>query len=63
VLSLEKKYGRSKLIDACTIAIEANIIGYNYIQRICSNPYSMPRPVMVNAGLLPMHENVRGNYY
>ena len=63
VLSLEKKYGRSKLIGACTIAIEANIIGYGYIRRMCSTPYSMAASLMVSTGPLPMHENVRGNYY
>lgn len=63
VLSLEKKAGRSKFIEACKIALQANIIGYGYIQNICSNPYSRLTPDPAPTGLLPTHENVRGNYY
>jgi transposase len=62
VLSLERKYDRSKFIDACRIALAANIIGYGYIQRICSTPYSTLEPQHSSTGPLPAHENVRGNY-
>lgn len=62
VLSLEKKYERSKFIEACKIALAANIVGYGYIQRICSTPYSTLEPLNTTTGPLPKHENVRGNY-
>ena len=63
VLSLERKYERAKLIEACKIALEANIVGYGYIHRICSTPYSTLEPSTPTSGSLPIHENVRGNYY
>lgn len=63
VLSLEKKYELPKLVDACKIALAANIVGYNYIQRICSTPYSTVAPEFTTTGPLPSHENVRGNYH
>jgi transposase len=63
VLSLAKKYERLKLIEACKIALAANIVGYSYIHRICSTPYSTEKPEVTSTGPLPKHENVRGNYF
>jgi hypothetical protein len=63
VLSLVKKYERLKLIEACKIALAANIVGYSYIHRICSTPYSTEKPEVTSTGPLPKHENVRGNYF
>lgn len=62
VLSLERKVERFKFIEACKIALAADIIGYGYIQRICSNPHSRLNPEPITTGPLPMNENVRGNY-
>lgn len=63
VLSLVKKHDVSKLIEACTIALHANIVGYGYIQRICSTPYSTAKDQVTTTGPLPDHENTRGNYF
>ena len=63
IFSLERKVSRSKFIEACQIALQANIIGYGYIQRICATPYSSLKPEIVPSGSLPIHENVRGNYH
>ena len=63
ILSLHRRYGAAKLIEGCRIAMQADIISLNYIKGICENPYSGAAPVVVAQGALPLHENIRGNYY
>ena len=60
ILMLEKKVGREKLIQSCSVALASGITTYKYIDRICHNKLcedlsatSLPAP-------LPQHNNIRG---
>jgi transposase len=63
VLSLARKYALPKLVEACKIALAADIVGYGYIQRICTNQYSSLETEPAYNDPLPSHYNIRGNYF
>jgi hypothetical protein len=62
ILALHKKFGSAKLIEGCSIALQADVISLRYIRNICENPYSGTMSLHTQ-GALPLHENIRGNYH
>ncbi len=62
VLSLSRKFGNQKLTESCSIALQSDTCGYNYIRRICESPYSSINPPESQMGDLPHHGTCRGNY-
>jgi transposase len=66
ILSLEKKYTRKRLINACTMALEFGVYNYKIVQNILEKEMDM---YQINTEEketpeMPDHQNIRGeNYY
>lgn len=63
ILSMEKKVGRKRLIDACSRALDYEVYNYMIIQKILERGLDQ---VLVDETVntpLPEHENIRGKVY
>jgi len=64
VLSLVKKVGEKRLINACKRAIEYNMYNYKTVQNILERGLDQIDQETLFEQVLPEHENIRGkNYY
>ncbi len=64
VLSLVKKVGEERLINACKRALEYNIHNYKIIQNILERGLDQVEKDGQLEQALPEHNNIRGkNYY
>ena len=64
VLSMAKKAGRERLINACQMGIQMNTYNYGFISRIISNGTDkLLTESNKTTSQLPEHENLRGEYY
>ena len=64
VLSLEKKVGKERLINACKRALEYNIHNYKIVQNILERGLDQIEKENELEKALPEHNNIRGkNYY
>ena len=64
VLSLVKKVGEERLINACKRAIEYNMYSYKTVQNILERGLDQMDKENQYEQALPEHDNIRGkNYY
>jgi len=63
ILSLEKKVGKQRLIDACKRALEYNIHNYKIIQSILEKNLDGASGSEENDDTPPDHNNIRGSEY
>ena len=63
VLSLEKKVGKERLVNACKRALDYNIYNYKIVQNILSKGLDKMPDEPVNNKNLPQHKNIRGKKY
>jgi transposase len=63
ILSLEKKVGRQRLINACKRALEYNIYNYKIVQNILEKNLDKVNGEQESGDNLPKHQNIRGNKY
>ena len=63
VLSMEKKVGRKRLINACIRAREYGLYSYMIIQRILDKGLDKINGDNVMDQVLPKHQNIRGKDY
>lgn len=63
ILSLEKKVGKQRLIDACNRALEYNIYNYKIVQNILEKNLDKVNGDQESRENLPKHQNIRGNKY
>jgi hypothetical protein len=65
ILSLEKKYTRKRLINACTMALEFGVYNYKIVQNILEKEMDMYQiNTEEETPEMPDHQNIRGeNYY
>jgi transposase len=64
ILSMERKVGRPRLINACRRALEYGIYNYKIIQRILDQNLDQIQDEPEINEALPKHQNIRGkNYY
>jgi transposase len=63
VLSLPKKYGKERLIKACSKALEYGIYNYKIVQTILEKGLDQTPDDESNKNELPNHENIRGSEY
>lgn len=64
ILSMERKVGRPRLINACRRALEYGIYNYKIIQRILDQNLDQIQDEPDKNEKLPKHQNIRGeNYY
>lgn len=63
ILSLEKKVGRKRLINACTRALEFGIYNYKIVQTILEKGLDTMEDDDLNNNDLPFHTNIRGKEY
>ena len=64
ILSMERKVGRPRLINACRRALEYGIYNYKIIQRILDQNLDQIQDEPEINKPLPKHQNIRGkNYY
>jgi hypothetical protein len=64
VLSMEKRYGRERLINACKRGIEYERYGYKAIEMILEkNLDTMESEIQTSLPFMPAHENIRGKEY
>jgi transposase len=64
ILSLEKKVGKDRLINACQRALEHGIYNYKIVKNILEkglDQIEKEKPPITNQ--LPIHNNIRGNNY
>ncbi len=62
VLTLGKRYGYDRLINACKRGIEYDKYSYKAIESILKRGLDQPDPVEV-IPLMPQHDNIRGKQY
>ncbi len=63
VLSLEKKVGRERLINACKRALEYNIYNYKTVKNILERGMDQADNDQYPQEPLPEHDNIRGKKY
>lgn len=63
ILSLEKKVGKQRLINACKRALEYNIYNYKIVQNILEKNLDKVNGEQESGDNLPKHQNIRGNKY
>jgi hypothetical protein len=63
ILSLEKKVGRKRFINACRKALEYNIDNYMAIKHMLEKNMETPDEADSTDETPPDHENIRGNEY
>ena len=63
VLSLEKKVGKERLINACKRALDFNIYNYKIVQSILEKGLDTMPEEPLNNKQLPKHQNIRGKEY
>jgi transposase len=66
VLSMDRKAGRERLINACRLGIQMNTYNYGFIARTLSNGTDKllnESDLLKMTSLLPEHENLRGEDY
>jgi len=63
ILSLEKKVGKERLINACIRALEYNLYNYKIVQSILEKNLDKLNGSSENEENLPDHHNIRGNKY
>lgn len=63
ILSLEKKVGKQRLINACKRALEYNIHNYKIVQNILEKNLDKVNGSKEVDEDLPVHHNIRGNKY
>ena len=63
VLSLTKKVGKERLINACTRALEYGIYNYKIVQNILEKGLDKMEPNNEQQQGLPKHDNIRGKKY
>lgn len=62
VLTLGKRYGYDRLINACKRGIEYDKYSYKAIESILKRGLDQPDPVEI-ISLMPQHDNIRGKQY
>lgn len=60
ILMLEKKVGREKLIQSCSVALVSGITTFKYIERLCNNQLMTDPDEGTLFAALPKHDNIRG---
>ena len=64
ILSLEKKVGKDRLINACKRALEHGIHNYKIVKNILEKGLDqIEKEKSPNTNQLPIHNNIRGNNY
>jgi len=64
VLSMERKVGRERLVNACKRALEYGIYNYMIIKKILDKSLDKIQDEQLQDEALPKHRNIRGeNYY
>lgn len=63
ILSLEKKVGRQRLINACKRALDHGIFNYRIVQNILEKGLDKIEDTSEESGNIPKHGNIRGNNY
>jgi transposase len=63
VLSLEKKVGKERLVNACKRALEHKIYNYKIVKNILEKGLDQLNEQSSESDLLPEHNNIRGNQY
>ena len=63
ILSLEKKVGKQRLINACKRALEYNIYNYKIVQNILEKNLDKVNGDQESRDNIPKHQNIRGNKY
>ena len=63
ILSLDKKVGRQRFINACQKALEYNIENYMAIKNMLENNLEEPDDSDSKNDIPPVHDNIRGNEY
>jgi transposase len=62
ILSMSKRYGQTRLINACKRGIEYDKYSYKTIESILKRGLDQPDPVEI-IPLMPKHDNIRGKQY
>jgi len=62
ILSLEKKVGKERLVNACNRALEYNLYNYKIVQSILEKNLDKINGAETEENL-PDHHNIRGNKY
>ena len=62
ILSMSKRYGQSRLINACKRVIKYDKYSYKAIESILKRGLDQPDPVE-ELPLMPSHDNIRGKQY
>jgi transposase len=62
ILSMGKRYGRDRLINACKRGIEYDKYSYKAIESILKRGLDQPDPIEV-LPMMPSHDNIRGKQY
>jgi len=62
ILSMSKRYGSIRLINACKRGIEYDKYSYKAIESILKKGLDKPDPMEV-LPIMPSHENIRGKHY
>jgi len=63
ILSLEKKVGRDRLINACKRALEFNVYNYKTVLNILERGLDKTNNEQYSIEPLPEHDNIRGKKY
>jgi hypothetical protein len=63
VLSLKKKVGEERLINACTRALEYGLYNYKIVQSILEKGLDKMDQDTDGEQRLPAHDNIRGKQY
>ncbi len=63
IISLEKKYGKERLNNACQRALSYGITSYKKIKKILESNLDSTEDSLLLFAQLPLHENIRGNEY
>jgi hypothetical protein len=63
ILSLEKRVGKERLINACSRALEYNLYNYKIVQSILEKNLDRLNGSSENDKNLPDHHNIRGSKY
>lgn len=63
ILSLEKKVGKERLINACSTALKLGIYNYKIILTILEKGWDQSDEQTMESEELPQHQNIRGSEY
>ena len=63
ILSLTKKVGKDRLINACTRALEYGLYNYKIVQNILEKGLDKMEQNTDEQQELPRHDNIRGKKY